>query len=143
MIKKLIQKIISGKLNKSTTSSKSTIGLLIIDHGSKYEAANLSLSDVADLVRVERSDLIVEIAHMELAKPTIKDGFNNCVSKGATHIIAHPYMLSLGRHAVNDIPNLVKEASLSFPNVTYEVTLPLGPHKKISSVILERCGLLS
>ena len=121
--------------------TKQKIALLIIDHGSKYPAANESLDEVASYLRKDRPDLIIETAHMELAEPTIRDGYIKCVSKGATHIIAHPYMLSKGRHAVRDIPNMVMEVAAEHPEVKTEVTEPLGPHSLITSVILERAGL--
>ena len=117
------------------------IALLIIDHGSKYNAANESLEEVANYLRKDRPDLIIETAHMELAEPSIRDGYLKCVSKGATHIIAHPYMLSKGRHAVKDIPNMVMEVAAEYPDITTKVTEPLGPHSLITSVILERAGL--
>ena len=115
--------------------------LLIIDHGSKVNTANLMLENVAALLREKRPNLIIEIAHMELASPTIQDGINLCISKGATHITAHPYMLSPGRHATKDIPDLVQEALAQHPHITHTITDPLGIHSKIADIILERSAL--
>ncbi len=117
--------------------------LLIVDHGSVRHEANRMLEGVAEILRRQRPHLIVHIAHMELAEPTIKDGFAACVRDGATEIIVHPYMLSPGRHAASDIPILAGEAAADFPNITYSVTGPLGLHDKIGEVVLERAGLLT
>ncbi len=59
--------------------------LLIIDHGSRRKAANHMLFDVVKLMRDQRPDLLVYGAHMEIAIPTIKDGVDWCVKRGATH----------------------------------------------------------
>ena len=115
--------------------------LLIIDPGSKREEANRMLEDVAAVVRRQRPDLIVHCAHMELAEPTIAQGFERCVAEGAEEIVVHPYMLSPGRHARQDIPRLTEEAAQPFPNVKWRVTDPLGVHDKIGEVVLERAKL--
>ncbi len=117
--------------------------LLIVDHGSVRDEANRMLEGVAEILRRQRPGLIVHIAHMELAAPTIKDGVAACVRDGATEVIIHPYMLSPGRHATSDIPALAREAATDFPNITYSVTDPLGLHDKIGEVVLERAGLLT
>ena len=75
---------------------------------------------------------------MELAEPSIKTAFERCVSQGATQIICHPFFLSPGRHVIEDIPNLVSEASKQFPNVDIILTEPLGSN---TSGILELINL--
>ena len=99
------------------------------------------LADVVNMVREQAPDLIVEGAHMELAEPGIPDGVAACVKRGATHIIAHPYMLSPGRHAREDIPNMVKEAVAGHEGVTCTITDPLGVDARIGQIILDRAGL--
>ena len=96
---------------------------------------------VADLLRQKRPDLIVEVAHMELAEPTIPQVIESCVKAGATEIIVHPYMLSPGRHATQDIPRIATESASAYPNIALRVTDPLGVHQKLGDVILERAGL--
>lgn len=118
-----------------------TVALLVIDHGSKQKEANDMLLNLVDLIRQEKPDLIVEGAHMELAEPTIPAAVSRCVEQGATHIIAHPYMLSPGRHATKDIPHLVQNAVAEFPTLSCEVTPPLGIDTDIIRVILKRAKL--
>lgn len=115
--------------------------LLIVDHGSRRAEANTMLEDVAQILRQKRPDLIVHIAHMELAEPTIEQGVQACVQDGATQIIVHPYMLSPGRHATQDIPKMAQEAGQNFPNITITTTAPLGLHEKLADVVLERAKL--
>ncbi len=116
--------------------------ILIVDHGSRRQEANDMLEGVGEIVKKQRPDLIVNIAHMELAEPSIAQGVQKCIDDGATEIVVHPYMLSPGRHATSDIPDLAAEAASNAPNVTVRVTGPLGLHDKLGEVILERAGLL-
>ena len=112
--------------------------LLLIDHGSTRDDANELLPTVAQMVR-EMSDFeIVCYAHMELAEPTIQQGFDTCVAAGATEVIVQPYFLGHGRHSVSDIPRMVAEAASKYAGVSYRLTEPLGLDPKIGELILKR-----
>jgi sirohydrochlorin ferrochelatase len=115
--------------------------LLVVDHGSKRKEANDMLFDVAAILKNLRPELAVHVAHMELSEPSIEQGFQRCVQDGATEVIVHPYMLSPGRHATMDIPNMVAECAAKYPGVSFRVTPPLGLDKKIGEVVLERAGI--
>jgi len=117
--------------------------LIIVDHGSKVNEANEMLIRIAELIK-EKNDPefeVVSYCHMELAKPTIAQAFDECVSKGAEHIVIHPYFLAPGRHSTQDIPRMVKEAAKDHPEISYQVTKPLGIHDNIIEVILERARI--
>lgn len=115
--------------------------LLIVDHGSRQPEANAALEELAALLRQLRPGLVVHCAHMTLAEPTTAQGFERCVRDGATEVLVHPYMLGPGRHALEDIPRLVAEAAARHPGVTFRVTPPLGVHRKLAELVLERAGL--
>ena len=117
------------------------VGLLLVDHGSRFKEANDMLADVAVLVKRLSGLDCVHYAHMELAEPTIEQGFEMCVREGATAVVVHPYFLSPGRHSTSDIPRMVAEAAKAFPEIQHCVTEPLGLHAKICEVVLERAGI--
>jgi sirohydrochlorin ferrochelatase len=116
--------------------------ILIIDHGSVRAEANHMLSCVANLLQHMVGDgVLVRYAHMELAQPSIPQGFAECVSAGATEVIAFPYMLSPGKHVTRDIPRLVEEAAREFPQVTFRVTDAFGVNEKLAELIASRAGV--
>lgn len=113
--------------------------ILLIDHGSVRDAANHMLECMANLVqRLAGDSTIVRFAHMELAEPTIAQGFAECVKAGATDVVAFPYMLSPGKHSTRDIPRMVEEAAREYPGIAYRVTVAFGVHDKLAEVVLER-----
>lgn len=119
-------------------------GILIIDHGSVREAANQMLDSVGELVqRMAGDSVVVRIAHMELAAPSIADGFAACVAAGATEIVAFPYMLSPGKHSTRDIPRMVAEVAAGHPGVSVQVTPAFGVSEQLASLVLERAGVTS
>jgi sirohydrochlorin ferrochelatase len=117
--------------------------LLLVDHGSRREEANGLLPRIASLLREMSSFKIIHFAHMELAEPTIQQGFDACVSDGADEVIVHPYFLGPGRHSTSDIPRMIAEAAAKHPGVKIQITEPLGVHPKIGELILERIRELS
>ena len=117
------------------------VGLLLVDHGSRFQEANDMLIEVAEMVKRLGAVDCVRYAHMELAEPTIPQGFAACVQEGATAVVVHPYFLSPGRHSTSDIPRMVAEAAKAFPGIEFCVTEPLGVHPKIGEVVLERAGV--
>jgi len=119
----------------------SRTALLIVDHGSKQAEANAKLKQVAALLEALRPGLIVRYAHMQLAPPDIAASIEACVQAGATEVVIHPYMLSPGRHATQDIPRIAAESAARHPDVKFRVTDPLGLDRKIAEVVLERADL--
>jgi sirohydrochlorin ferrochelatase len=105
-----------------------TIGLIIVDHGSRSGESNQLLHAVA--ARLARKFAgqysIVEPAHMELAEPTIAQAYAKCVARGPQHIVICPYFLGPGKHWRTDIPRLASEAAEPFPLTTHAIAAPLG-----------------
>ena len=100
------------------------------------------LSCVANLLQQMVGDgVIVRHAHMELAEPSISQGFAECVRAGATDVVAFPYMLSPGKHVTRDVPRLVEEAAREFPQVAYRVSDAFGVHEKLAELIALRAGV--
>jgi sirohydrochlorin ferrochelatase len=116
--------------------------ILLIDHGSVKPEANHMVSCMANLLQhVVGGSVIVRHSHMELADPSITQGFADCVRAGATEVIAFPYMLSPGKHVTRDVPRLVAEAARDFPSVSFRVTDAFGVHEKLAELIALRAGV--
>ncbi len=112
--------------------------LLLVDHGSRREEANAVLVKVAEIIRHRSGFAVVYYAHMEIAEPTIAQGFDACVADLAEEVIVHPYFLAPGDHFNDTVPRLVAEAAARHPDVRWTITAPLGIHAKLCEVVLER-----
>lgn len=116
--------------------------ILLIDHGSRRDAANEMMDCMANLVQaMAGANVVVRCAHMELAEPSVAAGVRQCVEAGATELIVFPYMLSPGKHSTGDIPRMVAEAASGFPALDVRVTSAFGVHEKLAELILGRAGL--
>jgi len=112
-------------LDPTSASSQEKIGILLIDHGSKRSASNEHIMNVARMyekrIAVKEqatlsssSTTIVRAAHMEIAPPSILDSIRNLiVDDKVSKVICVPYFLSPGKHAMEDVPQLIDEAKLT------------------------------
>ena len=112
--------------------------ILLVDHGSRRAEANAVLDDVAERVRQRSPGRVVEVAHMDIARPDIAQGILACVRAGATEIVVHPYFLGPGIHTQRDIPREVESAAARHPGLRVVISEPLGVHEKLVDVVLER-----
>lgn len=117
---------------------RSSLGLVIVDHGSRREESNAQVVALTNAITCARPKLIVEPAHMELAEPSLSDAFANCVARGAELVVVHPYFLAPGSHWDRDIPALAAQAAERHPGVRYLVTAPLGPHPLLMQIVFDR-----
>jgi sirohydrochlorin ferrochelatase len=116
-----------------------SLGLLLVDHGSRNAAANETLDAIAQLVRERMPDgALVRVAHMELCTPTIAEALATLIEEGATQLVVMPYFLAPGRHSTEDVPRMVREAMVAHPTIAFRVTEPLGVHALLAELVIAR-----
>lgn len=113
--------------------------IVIVDHGSRLEAANSAVAAVAEAVRNARPDDHVVHAHLGHAEPSLPEAIAACAAAGATHVRVVPYFLAAGRHVVEDVPRLAHEAAEAH-GLRVEICAPLGPDEKLVAIVLDRVG---
>jgi sirohydrochlorin ferrochelatase len=112
--------------------------ILLVDHGSQHTEANRVLDRIADALRARVPEAVVEVAHMELAEPSLAAGLARCAERGAREVVVCPYFLGPGRHTSRDIPQLVDQARTAHPALRVRIAAPLGFDERIVDVLLAR-----
>jgi len=119
-------------------NDQSKQGILVVGHGSRRAEANDDVRRATRLIGERGNFPLIEAAFLEIELPSISDGFNRLVERGAKSITVHPYFLSPGRHTRGDVPRHVAEVSESLPGITYRITEPLAAHDLVISASIER-----
>lgn len=112
--------------------------LLLIAHGSRREASNQEVRDLAARlteVAGNRFDRVVP-AFLELAEPDIPTGVGQCAAAGVTIVTAVPYFLAAGRHVATDIPDELEKASHQYPHLQIQQSDYLGKHESIPELLM-------
>lgn len=115
--------------------------IILIGHGSpKKEANNIDVVGklLHNAMHPGCASSCVRSAYLEFGRPDIMTAIRQSVENGATRIIAHPYFLSSGMHVTKDIPEIIAEARLAFPDLDLVYTEPLGVHDKLVDIVIER-----
>lgn len=120
--------------------SMSQRAVIVVDHGSRRDAANQLLDTVVSQLREITGErfVAVEPAHMELAEPTLAQAFQRCIKAGADDVTVALFFLSPGRHATGDIPRMAEEMRQAHPGLTVRVTGPLAPDRRLAELLLDR-----
>ncbi len=116
--------------------------LLLVAHGSRRAASN---DEVRELTRglADRAGAgfgHVDCAFLELAEPSIPDGIQACIDRGATEVVVVPYFLAAGRHVAEDIPAEVLVKQREHPAIQIRIAPYLGLNERIPDLLLQAAG---
>lgn len=114
--------------------------ILLMAHGSRIADANDAVREIARQVQEMTGREIVEISFREQHLPNIQQGIDACVVKGAQRILLVPYFLFVGAHVREDLPEELAEAQRRHPGVEFAMGSPLGAHRKLAEIVVERIG---
>lgn len=113
-------------------------GVLLIGHGTRDELGTQEFFELGELLSRRCGDLPVESALLEFQSPTIPDGWNALVAKGATHIHVAPLLLFAAGHAKSDIPDAIKQCQSETNRITTDQSRPLSRHASIVQLAAQR-----
>lgn len=119
--------------------NRATNALLLIGHGSPAAAGNAEFLQFAQDLAAHLG-VATQPCFLELAEPSIGEGFARCVAAGAQQIAALPLFLGPGRHQKRDVPELLTEARSRHPGVTLRYGAPLGPQLPLVAALADRAA---
>ncbi len=111
--------------------------LLIAGHGSRDADGIAEFLDLARHFRDRRPDRDLEIAFLEFARPTIQEGVDWLIDRGAERIVVLPGVLMTAGHAKNDMASEVRLARERHAQAEIVMARPLEVEPKL----LELCRL--
>ena len=112
--------------------------ILLVDHGSQLPEANTLLDRIADALRARLPGALVEVAHMEIAEPSLVAALARCAERGAREVVLCPYFLGPGRHTSRDIPQLLARERAAHPARRVRVAAPLGIDERLVDELFAR-----
>ncbi|MFQ5513019.1 MAG: sirohydrochlorin chelatase [Myxococcota bacterium] len=113
--------------------------LILVAHGSRRRESNEAIralgARVAEVAR-PRFDHVT-YAFLELAEPFLRDAIDRAVRSGCREITLVPCLLAPGRHVVEQLPEIVRDAQQINPEVAIHLTEILGDAEELPSWIVE------
>ena len=113
--------------------------VLLVGHGSRDPEGNeQSRQTIEELKPQLESELLVETCFLEFERPTIEQGIQTCVEKGATDVFVIPLMLLAAGHSKIHIPAAIDEARQKYPHVSFTYGRPFGIHEETMEICKSR-----
>ncbi|MBF7016094.1 sirohydrochlorin chelatase [Staphylococcus durrellii] len=113
-------------------------GILYVSHGSRIAEATAEAIQFIEDVKRRVNVPLQEICFLELAEPTVAQGIETLVKKGATEISVIPVLLLSAGHYFKDIPAELEKVKTTLPEVTFTYGQPLGVQSQLTNILKER-----
>ncbi|MGG0174918.1 sirohydrochlorin chelatase [Gottfriedia acidiceleris] len=113
--------------------------ILFVGHGSKDQEGNQQVREfIREMRKTWEGSFLVETCFLEFERPTVNQGIDLCVEKGADHIVVIPIMLLQAGHSKIHIPAAIDEAKNKYPLVQFTYGRPIGVHEETFEILKTR-----
>ncbi|SFD89894.1 sirohydrochlorin ferrochelatase [Lentibacillus persicus] len=113
-------------------------GILYVSHGSRIREARQEAVSCIQSVIGNVNFPLQEMCFLELAAPTVEQGIDRLVNRGATAISVIPVLLLSAGHYYHDIPEELRAAKAKYPDIHWTYGKPLGVQDRFIDVLAER-----
>ena len=110
-------------------------GVILFAHGSRDPLWRLPIDAVAERMRVQQPGLPVAVAFLELTEPDLPQTVEVLMKQGVARVRIVPMFLGVGRHAREDLPELVQDLTEAYPQMSFELLPAIGEHPAMTALM--------
>jgi len=111
--------------------------VVVLGHGSRNPSAIKVLEKVAELLALQTGWTVAH-ASLEFNRPTLAEAVADLYDRGFRSLFVAPYMLYAGNHVARDIPAQLECLLDEHPDLSVEITEPLGLDLRLVTVLEAR-----
>lgn len=111
------------------TAQPAATGIILFAHGSRDPLWKQPIEAVATRIQCLSPDAMVACAYLELTTPDLPSTAADMVAQGIRKIRIVPMFLGVGRHAREDLPELVQTLKNNHPEVLFELQNAVGENQ--------------
>jgi sirohydrochlorin cobaltochelatase len=112
-------------------------GVILFAHGSRDPLWRLPIDAVAERMRAQQANLPVAVAFLELTEPDLPHTVELLMKQGVAHVRIVPMFLGVGRHAREDLPELVRGLTQAYPQMSFELLPAIGEHPAMTALMAD------
>jgi sirohydrochlorin cobaltochelatase len=113
------------------------MGIILFAHGSRDPLWRGPVETVARKVSAQAPGTLVACAYLELTTPDLPTCAADLIARGAKQLSVLPLFLGVGKHAREDLPQLIADLKLAHPEVTVILKPFIGEDDRLLSLIAE------
>ena len=109
--------------------------IILFAHGAREPEWARPLEQLRDRLRAD--GMRIELAYLEIMKPSLEEAAKTLISEGATTLTVVPLFLAQGKHLKRELPGMVEALRRTHSGAQFRVTPALGDDPEILSAIAE------
>jgi sirohydrochlorin cobaltochelatase len=120
-----------------TNPMTETTGVILFAHGSRDPLWRLPIDAVATRMLVQEPNKPVAVAFLELTEPDLPSTVEALMKQDVTRVRIVPMFLGVGRHAREDLPELVQGLTRAYPQMSFELLPAIGEHPAMTALMAD------
>jgi sirohydrochlorin cobaltochelatase len=112
-------------------------GIVLFAHGSRDPLWHKPMEAVAASIRQRSTHSEVVCAYLELSTPDLANATQTLLAKGVQTVTIIPMFLGVGRHAREDLPELVHGLTQAYPQMSFELLPAIGEHPAMTALMAD------
>lgn len=117
--------------------SHAACGVILFAHGSRDPLWRLPIDAVAQRMSEQWPEMRVAVAFLELTEPDLPHTVEALMKQGVSRIRIVPMFLGVGRHAREDLPQLVHGLEQAYPQMDFELLPAIGEHPAMTALMAD------
>lgn len=109
--------------------------IVLFGHGSRDPQWHRPMHEVAQRLRSLAPHAQVRCAYLEITAPDLPMVCAELAVEGVTHVTVVPLFLGVGRHAREDLPVILDELRMRFPQVNFVLRPSVGEDPRLLDVL--------
>lgn len=110
-------------------------GIILFAHGSRDPLWHRPMEAVATRIADLDAQTPVRCAYLELTTPDLPTCAAALVAEGVSHITILPLFLGVGKHAREDLPQLLATLKTRHPDVTFTLQPAIGEDARVVDLL--------
>jgi sirohydrochlorin cobaltochelatase len=113
--------------------------LILFAHGARSASWAAPFERLRDLTQSREPEVRVELAFLELMSPRLPDVMSALVAGGTTDITVVPVFLGQGGHVLRDLPLMLDELRVAYPQAAIKVVEAAGENAAVLRALSDYC----
>ena len=112
-----------------------TRAIILFAHGSSSPTWREPFDAIAEQVRAQSQDALVELAFLEIMSPNVSQVVRDCAQLGIRHIRVVPLFFGVGKHVAEDLQHLVEAMRAEFAQIQIEIAPAVGQSELVRAAM--------
>lgn len=118
-------------------------GVILFAHGSRDPLWHLPIDAVRQHIASNQPQVLACCAYLELCQPNLAQAVQQLCDQGAQSITIVPMFLGTGKHAREDLPQLVQALRSTHPDLPLAVQAAIGEDPRMTALMAQIAGTVT